>query len=199
MTSGRIFLLRHGETEWSLSGRHTGTTDIPLTDRGRTLAVAAGAIGARLRGTDPFAVVRTSPRRRARDTAALAGLPAATVDDRLCEWDYGDYEGRTTEEIRRTVPGWTVWTHPCPGGETAEQVAARADAVLADASAALADGDVALVGHGHFSRVLIARWVEQPATAGVRFAMEAPSWAVLGHERGIHRIDHANVDVKVLA
>lgn len=199
MTSGRIYLLRHGETEWSLSGRHTGVSDIPLTDRGRTLAVAAGAVGARLRGTDPFAAVRTSPRSRARDTAALAGLPLPTVDERLCEWDYGDYEGRTTEEIRETVPGWTVWTHPCPGGETADQVAARADAVLADAVVALADGDVALVGHGHFSRVLIARWVEQPATAGVRFAMEAPSWAVLGHERGVHRIDHVNLDVKVLA
>lgn len=199
MTSGRIFLLRHGETEWSLSGQHTGTSDIPLTERGRALAVAAGAIVARLRGTAPFAKVFTSPRSRARDTAALAGLPADGVDERLCEWNYGDYEGLTTEEIRTTVPGWTVWTHPCPGGETAEQVAARADAVLADAAAVLPDGDVALVGHGHFSRVLISRWVEQPATAGVRFAMEAPSWAVLGHERGVHRIEHVNLDVKLLA
>lgn len=198
MTSGRIFLLRHGETEWSLSGRHTGTSDIPLTERGRELAVAAGTIGTRLRGPEPFARVFTSPRSRARDTAALAGLHADGVDERLCEWDYGDYEGLTTEEIRRTVPGWTVWTHPCPGGETAEQVAARADAVLADAAAVLPDGDVALVGHGHFSRVLISRWVAEPATSGVRFAMEAPSWAVLGHERGVHRIDHANLDVKVL-
>ncbi|MFC4944038.1 acid phosphatase [Pseudonocardia sp. GCM10023141] len=197
MTSGRIFLLRHGETEWSLSGRHTGRSDVPLTERGRTFAAAAGALGARLRDTAPPAKVLTSPRVRARDTASLAGLHPDAVDQRLVEWDYGDYEGMTTPEIRETVPGWTVWTHPCPGGETAEQVAARADAVLADAAAILPDGDVVLVGHGHFSRVLIARWIERPATDGVRFSMDAASWAVLGHERGVPRLDHVNLGVLV--
>ncbi len=139
------------------------------------------------------ALVLTSPRSRARDTAVLAGLHPDRVDERLVEWDYGDFEGLTTPEIRETVPGWTVWTHPCPGGETAEQVQERADSVLADARTALDGGDVVLVGHGHFSRVLVARWVEQPATQGVRFAMDAAAWAVLGDERGVPRIDGLNL------
>jgi len=193
VTSGRVFLLRHGETEWSRTGKHTGRTDVPLTERGRTLATRAGELIGRLRGTTPPALVLTSPRRRARDTAALAGLRVDRVDDRLAEWDYGVYEGRTTPEIREQVPGWTVWTHPCPGGETAGQVGTRADAVLTDARAALPDGDVVLVGHGHFSRVLIARWIGRPATDGVRFAMDPASWAVLGDERGVPRLDQINL------
>ena len=190
---GRVLLLRHGETEWSANGRHTGRTDVPLTARGRARARATGATGARLLGGRPPALVLSSPRSRARDTAALAGLRVDRVDDRLAEWDYGDYEGATTPEIRETDPGWTVWTHPSPGGETAAQVQARADAVLADATAALDAGDVVLVGHGHFSRVLVARWVGLPATEGVRFAMDAASWAVLGHERGVRRCDRVNL------
>ena len=195
MTSGRVFLLRHGETEWSLSGKHTGRTDIPLTERGRGLARAAGELGRRLRGDAPPALVLSSPRRRARDTVELAGLHVDRVDERLAEWDYGECEGRTTPEIRETVPGWTVWTHPCPGGETAAQVGARADSVLAEVRAVLPRGDVVLAGHGHFSRVLIARWIDLPAAEGVRFAMEAPCWAVLGDERGIARLDHVNLRV----
>jgi probable phosphoglycerate mutase len=136
--------------------------------------------------------VLTSPRSRARETARLAGFRVDRVDEGLAEWDYGEYEGRTTAEIRETVPGWTVWTHPCPGGETADEVGRRADGVLAHTADALERGDVVLVGHGHFSRVLVAR----PATEGVRFAMEAPSWAVLGHERGVPRLDHVNLTPK---
>jgi probable phosphoglycerate mutase len=196
VSSGRIFLVRHGETEWSLSGRHTGRTDVPLTERGRGLAGAAGELLVRLRGETPPALVLTSPRSRARDTAELACLRVDRIDGRLAEWDYGDYEGVTTEEIRETVPGWTVWTHPCPGGETAEQVAARADSVLTDARAACADGDVVLVGHGHFSRVLAARWIGLAATAGVRVAMDAPSCTVLGEERGVPQLVHVNVPVR---
>jgi broad specificity phosphatase PhoE len=188
-----VFLLRHGETEWSLSGRHTGRTDLPLTERGRRLAKAAGELLAKLRGDEPPALVLTSPRARARDTAELAGLRSDGVDERLAEWDYGEYEGLTTEEIRQTVPGWTVWTHPCPGGETAEQVSRRADSVLADARAKLDAGDVVLAGHGHFSRVLASRWIELPATQGVRFEMSAPSLAVLGDERGVPRLDGVNL------
>jgi broad specificity phosphatase PhoE len=191
--TARVFLLRHGETEWSLSGRHTGRTDVPLTERGRGLAESAGALGRRLRGDDPPALVLSSPRSRARDTAHHAGLRVDRLDERLAEWDYGECEGRTTPEIRETVPGWTVWTHPCPGGETAADVAARADSVLADARAALDGGDVVLVGHGHFSRVLVARWLGMGAADGVHFAMEAPSWAVLGFERGVPRLDHVNL------
>jgi broad specificity phosphatase PhoE len=196
MTAGRVFLLRHGETEWSLSGKHTGRTDVPLTERGRGLAEAAGRLVGALRDASPPALVLTSPRSRARDTARLAGFRADGVDQRLAEWDYGEFEGRTTPEIRETVPGWTVWTHPCPGGETAADVGRRADSVLVDARAALDRGDVVFVGHGHFSRVLVARWIGLPATEGVRFAMEAPSWAVLGDERGVPRIDHVNLSPK---
>lgn len=191
--SGRVFLLRHGETEWSLTGKHTGRTDIPLTEHGRHLAGAAGNLGVRLRGGTSPALVLSSPRSRAVVTAELAGLTVDRVDERLSEWDYGDCEGRTTPEIRETVPGWTVWTHPCPNGETAEQVGARADAVLADAGAARADGDVVLVGHGHFSRVLIARWIGLPATAGVRFTMDAAAWSVLGDERDVPSLVHVNL------
>jgi probable phosphoglycerate mutase len=192
MTSGRVLLLRHGETEWSRSGKHTSRTDIPLTEHGRERATGIRPLlHSFLRDGSP-ALVLSSPRRRARDTAELAGL-SPQVDERLAEWDYGDYEGKTTPEIRETVPGWTVWTHPCPGGETAEQVSARAERVLAHARAALDSGDVVLVGHGHFSRVLVARWVGLPATEGVRFAMDAGCVTVLGHERGVPRIDHLNL------
>ena len=193
MSTGRVFLLRHGETEWSRTGRHTGRTDVPLTERGRDLANAAGCLLRELCGETPPALVLTSPRSRARDTAELAGLVADGVDQRLAEWDYGEYEGRTTPEIRETVPGWTVWTYPSPGGETAAQVTARADALLADVRPVLADGDAVLVGHGHFSRVLVARWVGLDATYGVRFAMDAAAATVLGHERGEPRIDHLNL------
>ncbi len=193
--SGRIFLLRHGETEWSASGKHTGWTDVPLTERGREHSRAAAATLAELRGPDatPPALVLTSPRSRARDTAELAGLTIDRTDNRLVEWDYGEYEGRTTPEIRETAPGWTVWTHPVPGGETAEQVAARADGLLADARDVLGRGDVVLVGHGHLSRVLVARWIGLPATAGAHFRMDAPAWSVLGRERGTPQLDHLNV------
>jgi broad specificity phosphatase PhoE len=194
--TSRLLLLRHGETEWSRTHRHTGRTDVPLTGHGRDLARAAGPIGARLLDGRSPALVLTSTRRRAADTAELAGLTDRRVDERLTEWDYGEYEGLTTSEIRETVPDWTVWTRPCPGGETADQVQDRADAVLRDVRQALAGGDVVLVGHGHFSRVLTARWIGLPAVEGVRFAMDAPAWAVLGEERGVSQIAHANLPVQ---
>ena len=190
---GRVLLLRHGETEWSATGRHTSHTDIPLTDRGRERAQVTGGLGRVLLGGRPPALVLTSPRDRARTTAELAGLTADRVDDRLVEWDYGDYEGLTTPQIRETDPGWTVWTHASPGGETAEQVTARADGVLTEAAGMLDRGDVVLVGHGHFSRVLIARWIGLPPAEGVRFAMDPAAWTVLGHERGVPRLDHVNL------
>jgi broad specificity phosphatase PhoE len=195
MSAGKVYLLRHGQTEWSVSGKHTGRTDVPLTEKGRGLAKAAGELIRRVRGDEPPALVLTSPRARAKDTAELAGFTPDRVDERLVEWDYGQYEGLTTPEIRETDPGWTVWSHATPGGETPQQVTARADAVLADARAALPGGDVVLVGHGHFSRVLIARWIELAATEGVRFAMEAPSWAVLGDERGVPQLEYVNLAV----
>ena len=129
---------------------------------------------------------------RARDTAALAGLAVDDIDERLAEWDYGDGEGRTTGQIRETLPGWTIWDGPWPGGETADEVGARADAVLADARALLDDGDVVLVGHGHFSRVLTARWIGLPARGGVHVRMDPAGVTVLGFERGVPRLDHVN-------
>jgi broad specificity phosphatase PhoE len=193
VADGRVLLLRHGETEWSRSGRHTGRTDVPLTERGRELACTAGTLGARLLDHRPPALVLASPRRRARDTAELAGFPVDRVDPRLAEWDYGDYEGLTTPQIREQVPDWTVWTHPCPGGESAEQVGARADAVLAEAQAALPDGDVVLVGHGHFSRVLIATWLNLPPTEGVHFGLDPAGICQLGDERGDPQVRRLNV------
>ena len=191
---GRIVLLRHGETEWSASGQHTSRTDIPLTDRGRALARENAELGRRLlRGRAP-ALVLTSPRRRARTTAELVGLHPDRVDDRLVEWDYGEYEGRTTTEIRTEQPGWSIWDHGAPGGETPEQVSKRADDLIADIAPTLADGDVVFVGHGHFSRALMARWVELPIGAGDRLMMDAPAWAVLGHYHGdVRCLDHVNL------
>lgn len=178
--SYRVALVRHGETAWSASGRHTGRTDIPLTAAGREQARRIPELLAPLRLESPLVV--SSPRGRAVDTARLAGLHVDEVDGRLAEWDYGDYEGVTTPEIRRSVPGWTVWTDPCPHGETAGQVAARADAVLEAVTGTLHRRDVVLVGHGHFSRVLMARWIGGAATLGARLAMPTAAVAELGHE-----------------
>jgi probable phosphoglycerate mutase len=191
---GRIFILRHGETEWSASGQHTSYTDLPLTERGRRLALASGQILATVRGTDaqPFVLTLSSSRRRAVDTAKLAGL-SPEIDDSLVEWNYGDYEGLTTPQIRETVPDWTVWTHGNKNGETAEQVTARADDVLRRCREKLADGDIVLIGHGHFSRVLTARWLNLPARAGVGFKLTAGGLTVLGHERDEPSLDHSNL------
>jgi broad specificity phosphatase PhoE len=191
--SGHLYLLRHGETEWSLSGQHTGRTDIPLTANGEKRAADAGRMLAGLRGDEPLALVISSPRTRATRTAELAGLTVTEVTEDVGEWDYGDYEGLTTPQIRETVPGWTVWTHPCPGGESAEEIGARAQRVLAHIKEKLADGDVVLVGHGHFSRVFVATWLGMPPTSGVHFALDAAAIAELGDERGVPQIERLNV------
>jgi broad specificity phosphatase PhoE len=172
----RIVLVRHGQTEWSASGKHTSRTDVGLTDAGRA---SAGRLAERLRGRD-FALVLTSPRSRARDTAAAAGFPAAEVDEDLAEWDYGGYEGLTTPEIRVDRPGWLLWDDGVPGGETAAQVAARADRVIE--RALTADGDVALFAHGHILRVLGARWLDLPAQRGGSLALDTASLSELGFE-----------------
>ena len=187
----RVVLLRHGQTEWSQSGQHTGNTDIPLTEAGRAQAQAVGPLLTRLQLSDPY--VLSSPRQRAVDTAALSGLLVAETTEDLAEWDYGEFEGLTTEQIREDVPGWTVWTHRCPAGETGADVQQRADAVLDRAGAHLARRDVVLVGHGHFSRALLARWVGMPVAAGIHFGMLAGSIAVLGHERGQRQIAALNL------
>lgn len=178
--SARVVLVRHGETSWSAQHRHTGRTDLPLTAAGERQATAAGPVVAGLGLRNPLILV--SPRGRARRTAELAGLTGAEVEPELAEWDYGDYEGRTTPQIRTTDPGWTIWTGAVPGGESAAEIAARADRVLATTRAALPDRDVVLVGHGHFSRALIARWLGFPVREGRRFALATAGVSVLGYE-----------------
>jgi probable phosphoglycerate mutase len=176
---GDIVLVRHGETEWSRAHRHTSVTDLPLTAEGERQATAVAAAMAGRR----FEAVISSPRRRALRTAELAGLTVTTVDTGLVEWDYGEYEGLTTQEIRTTRPDWNLWTDGCPGGEAPGQVAARVDAVLLRTALLLAHGDVALVGHGHSLRVLGARWVGLPALAGGLFRLDTATLSALGFER----------------
>ncbi len=175
--SQEIWLVRHGETEWSRLGRHTGRTDLPLTAEGERQARALGAyLGGRT-----FALVLSSPLRRARETCRLAGYGgSAGVTPDLLEWDYGAYEGRLTVDVRSELPGWTIWTGAVPGGETAEAVGARARRVIAEAERA--DGDVALFAHGHVLRVLAACWLGLPPASGQLFALGTASCCVLGHE-----------------
>ena len=177
MTGPSVWLARHGETEWSRDGRHTSTTELPLTDAG---VAAARALGRAL-GGHAFSLVLTSPRLRARHTAELAGHPAAEVDDDLAEWAYGSYEGITTAKIRERFPGWTVWSHPSPDGETAEDVRVRVDRVIDRARAAA--GDVLLVGHSHCLRALAARWLGQPVADGRLYRLDTATLSVLGYER----------------
>lgn len=173
-----ITLVRHGETEWSRAGKHTGRTDVPLTDEGRD---QASALGASLRGRH-FALLLTSPLSRALETCRLAGLGEAAQERAdLMEWDYGAYEGRTTAEIREERRGWTLWRDGVPGGEGAADVGARADRVIAELRAA--GGDAAVFAHGHFLRVLAARWIGLDPGAGSLFALDTATISVLGYER----------------
>jgi broad specificity phosphatase PhoE len=177
MAQPLLVLVRHGETEWTISGQHTSRTDVPLTVEGRR---QAERLRDRLSGLEP-AIVLTSPRRRASETCRLAGFgDVAVVDDDLVEWDYGDYEGRTTAAIRAEVPGWTLWRDGVPGGETAEDVGARADRVIERTRHA---GDVLVFSHGHFLRVLAARWLDLAPDAGGFFALDPASVSRLGWER----------------
>ena len=175
-----IWLVRHGETEWSRSGQHTSRTDLPLTPAG----VQQAEHLQRMLAGHTFAQVLSSPMQRAVDTCRLVGLTPVLSDD-LREWDYGDYEGLTTPEIQKSAPGWTIFTGAPPNGETAEQVAARADRVISRviSNMAGAGGDVALFGHGHFLRVLAARWVGLDPSGGRLLALSTASLSVLGHER----------------
>ena len=174
-----MVLVRHGATEWSLSGRHTGVTDLPLSPEGEE---QARALGRRLAGR-PFAAVLSSPRLRALDTCRLAGQSAqvCVVDD-LAEWDYGDFEGLTSAEIHREAPGWTLWDDGAPGGETPLDVADRADRVIALVRGR-EDGDVAVFSHGHFLRVLAVRWADFALGAGRSLALATGAVSVLGYER----------------
>lgn len=174
--SDELWLIRHGETEWSRDGRHTSTTDLPLTQEGEE--VARGLVD-RLKGTD-FDLVLTSPMLRARRTAELAGFPDAWIEEDLHEWEYGEYEGITTRQIREHDPDWTIWIGPTPGGETADQVTRRMDRVVATARAH--GGRVLAFSHGHASRALAARWLAQPVDEGRLFRLDTSTISVLGYE-----------------
>ena len=174
-----LYFIRHGETLWSLSGRHTGRTEIPLTPHGEE---QAREVGERLRKLG-FSHVLTSPRQRARQTCELAGLtPPAEIDPDLSEWDYGDYEGLTTAQIRMQRPKWNVYRDGCPGGETPAQVSDRADCVIARFAAA--EGKIALFSHGQFGCVLAARWIGLPVTKGQHFSLGPASVNILGYNPG---------------
>ncbi|MDQ2854172.1 MAG: histidine phosphatase family protein [Chloroflexota bacterium] len=175
----RVWLVRHGETEWARLKRHTGRTDVPLTDVGRE---QAAVIGRRLAG-QLFALVLTSPLARATDTARLAGFgEVAIADPDLKEWNYGQLEGRLTTDIVNEFPGWTIWSGPWPGGETVNEVSARADRVLARCLSEGGGGDILLIGHGHMLRVLAARWLGLAGRSGGMFALSTATVSVLGWE-----------------
>jgi probable phosphoglycerate mutase len=185
-----VVVVRHGQTEWSVEGRHTGRTDVPLTDEGRRQAARlAPALADRV-----FALVLTSPRQRALETCALAGFAAVgEVDEDLCEWDYGEYEGRTTAAIRVERPGWSLWSDGVPGGEDAAAVGRRADRVIGRVRSA--NGDALVFAHAHVLRVLAARWVGLPPADGMRLALEPARPSTLGYEREIAVINEWNAPV----
>ena len=175
-----VYVIRHGETAWSLSGQHTGSTDLPLTENGRAVARRLRPILTK----DSFALVLTSPLQRARETCELAGLgERAVVEPDLREWNYGEYEGITSKEIEARRPGWLIFRDGCPGGEAPEEVGARADRVIAR-TRAVAPDHVALFAHGHIFRVLVARWIGLPASAGQHFLLDTATLSILGAYRG---------------
>ena len=176
-TRKTVTLFRHGETEWSRSGQHTSITDLPLTEKGRAEALQLQP----LYSGGNFSLILSSPRRRALETAELAGAGKDVEEDAdLAEWYYGDYEGLTTAQIRSNVPDWTIFTHPVPGGETGAEVAARCDRVID--RAIRADGDVALFAHGHLFRVFVARWLRLGPEEGWHFAIGTATRNLLGYE-----------------
>jgi probable phosphoglycerate mutase len=185
VTQVSVFAIRHGETAWSRSGRHTGTTDIPLTDNGRRGADKLRRVLAK----KVFASVFVSPLQRARETCNLAGLgDSAVIDTDLAEWNYGEYEGLTTEQIDEKAPGWLIFQDGCPGGELPEQVGVRVDRVIARLRKL--EGDVALFAHGHVLRVLVARWIDLPPRAGQHFLLDTGTLCELGY---YHRIPAVSV------
>ena len=191
-----LWLIRHGETEWAISGQHTGITDIPLTDRGRE---RAKGIREYLHHRS-FKKVFVSPLGRARETCAIAGYgDQAIVDPNLAEWNYGDFEGKTTPEIREKYPDWLIWNGPVPNGETIEQVGQRTDKVIARSLAELGTegGAIALFAHGHVLRILTARWLELAPDGGRLFALGTGSVSVLGLERDQRVIQEWNRSFEV--
>jgi probable phosphoglycerate mutase len=182
-----VYLIRHGETEWSLSGQHTGITDIPLTENGRNVARLLKPVLAK----EAFARVMTSPLQRARETCELAGFgERAEIDRDLMEWNYGEYEGLTPKQIHAKAPGWMIFSDGCPGGESPKQVGARADRVIARIRAA--EGNVVLFAHGHIFRVFAARWLGLPVAAGGHFLLDTATLNILSYYRDIPAVKRWN-------
>jgi len=187
MTIQQVYLIRHGETEWSLSGQHTGITDLPLTENGRKVAKRLQPVLAK----ETFVLVLTSPLERARMTCELAGLGEhAEIDRDLMEWNYGEYEGLTPKQIDVKTPGWMIFSDGCPGGENPEQVGVRVDRVIARIRAVA--GHVALFAHGHIFRVFAARWLGLPATAGCHFLLDTATLSILSYYRNVPAVKRWN-------
>jgi len=192
MATQEVFLIRHGETEWSLNGRHTGSSDIPLTEKGRQVARLWQPYAA----ARSFGLVLSSPLQRARETCELAGLAGqAQIEDDLREWNYGDYEGLTPQQIRAAQPKWQIFRDGCPGGESPDQVGARVDRVIARIRAVT--GDVALFAHGHVLRVFGARWLELPASAGSHFLLETATLCALSSYHGVPAVKRWNAPLVI--
>jgi probable phosphoglycerate mutase len=178
-----VWLVRHGETEWSKSGQHTGVTDLPLTEAGIEAALTLSGLLSGVR----FDLVLSSPMVRARRTAELANVEGVRIEDDLVEWNYGDYEGRTRNDIQSERPGWSVWTQGAPGGESPEVLSARVDRVIATCRSS--GGRSLLFAHGHVLRGLAARWIDQPVDVGAHLRLDTATLSVLGHDRGSPTID----------
>jgi broad specificity phosphatase PhoE len=188
----QVFIVRHGETEWSLSGQHTGTTDIPLTEHGQQVARLLRPILAK----ESFALALTSPLQRAQETCRLTGFgDVAKIEPDLVEWNYGRYEGLTPAQIHATAPGWLIFRDGCPGGEQPDEIGARVDRVIAKVRAV--KGNVALFAHGHVFRVLAARWLGLPASAGQHFLLDTATMTILSYYRGIPAIKQWNAPVQL--
>ena len=188
----RLYVIRHGETEWSRSGQHTSITDLPLTERGEQ---QARALHGHLNPAD-FQLILSSPRRRALHTAELAGFTGdyePQIDEGLVEWFYGDYEGRTSPDINRDDPDWTIWTHPTPGGETAAEVRARLDGVVDRVRDSGAEQAI-VFAHGHSLRALTVRWLELDLTLGARFPLDTGTVSVLGEAKGVPALERWNAE-----
>ncbi len=183
-----VWLVRHGETEWSKSGQHTGTTDLPLTDVGIEAAKSLQPLLHRA----TFDLILCSPRQRARHTAELAGVDGFEICDDLVEWDYGDYEGRTRVDIQKERPDWSIWVDGAPGGETPAEVSSRVETVIERCRKS--DGRVLLIAHGHILRVFAARWMRQPVTLGAHLPLDTAKLSVLSYDRGTPTLDRWNAD-----
>jgi probable phosphoglycerate mutase len=197
--SSAIILVRHGETEWSKTGRHTGRTDVGLTEAGVEQAKAAGRLVRALLGSSKPSVIVSSPRQRALRTAELAGFTPDLVTEAVGEWDYGDLEGLTSAEIRQRMPGWSIWSGQVPGGEDAAAVTRRIDGLLDELRPALSSGPVLVFSHGHASRCIAARWLNEPVTAGQHYALGTGAVSSLGYEHARPVLQHWNLDNSVMS